>query len=108
MSGHDLIDAINRLPSTTTLRVVQKRNIQIVLPQALDLLTRLSLAHRAVDTSVGEGKRPRSPEKTQDERSVDDVIASARFLADALRESEGQIPGDDLEDALEALQELRD
>ena len=94
------------LPTVAQLRAVQRRNQVAVQSRGAPDLSRLSLA--AVWTAVAEGKRPRSPEQTQGERSVDDVIARARYLVDAQKDTEGQLPEDDLEEALEALQELRD
>jgi hypothetical protein len=89
------------LPTLAQLRAVQRRNAQFALQRGALGLDKLSLAHIAVDTSVGEGKRPRSP---QDD--VKRAIERARFLVDALQESEGQMPEDRLEDALETLKEL--
>jgi hypothetical protein len=95
-NAQSLLHAIAQLPTISELKKIRRRNLSVVLQQEALGFDRLSLAHRAVDTSVGEGKRPRSPEQTQDADDRADLDAphdSVRGLEQS-DEGVGSSPGE--------------
>ena len=78
--------------------------------KALDISVQAARAE-ALSTGVGVDqprKRGRLEEEPSQQTEVDGAIAQARFVVESLRTSEGQLPEDRLESALEVLRELRD